>query len=131
MKSEVRALNLERSALLNTVAKLRSLLPKDLVLEDAGINFTSSSSTSLLSGSSFDDKDAASPMDQKADSASGILSGSQTCSPDETDTEVASINSTLKGAWGRNHSNGSSGSEISTSASSDLDGPSYNQLGLN
>ncbi|XP_022084449.1 TBC1 domain family member 1-like [Acanthaster planci] len=131
LKSEVRALNLERSALLNTVAKLRSLLPKDVVLEDAGINFTPSSSASFLSGSSFDDKDAASPMDQKADSGTGNLSGSQTCSPDETDTEVASINSTPKGTWGRNHSNGSSGSEISTSTSSDMDGPSYNQLSSN
>ncbi|XP_038055153.1 TBC1 domain family member 1-like [Patiria miniata] len=118
LKSEVRTINLERSALLNTVAKLRSLLPKDILLEDAGINFTSSTS-SILSGSSFEDKDV-SPVDQKADSGTGNLSGSQTCSLDDLDTEVAAI-TTPKGVWGRNHSNGSSGSEISTSASSELD----------
>ncbi|XP_071786587.1 TBC1 domain family member 1-like [Asterias amurensis] len=119
-KSEIRSLNLERAALLNTVAKLRSLLPKDILLEDAGINFTT---TSILSESSFDEKDSS--PDQKADSGTGNLSGSQTCSLDELDTEVASITEKKK-KWGRNHSNGSSGSEISTSGSSEIDMPTDN-----
>ena len=39
MKNEVRNLNLEREALLNTVSKLRTLVPPH-VLQEAGINFT-------------------------------------------------------------------------------------------
>ncbi|XP_072039831.1 LOW QUALITY PROTEIN: TBC1 domain family member 1-like [Amphiura filiformis] len=39
LKSEIRNLNLERDALLNTVSKLRTLIPEN-VLQEAGINFT-------------------------------------------------------------------------------------------
>ena len=39
LKNELRNLNLEREALLNTVSKLRTLIPEN-VLQEAGINFT-------------------------------------------------------------------------------------------
>ncbi|XP_071497303.1 TBC1 domain family member 1-like [Diadema antillarum] len=128
LRSELRTLNLERAALLDTIAKLRDLVP-DNILNQSGLDLVHL--TSLTTKSKTDNKahhaEDNPQHHQMIENAAGDNISIDDDSIEDMDNEVASITrmQSLREERSRNHSGGSLGSELSASTNtSEADLPS-------